>query len=911
MAVPHSGNGDAENETAAYWLSTGIPELDQSLGGLQPGDNVVWQVDEIAHYRPFAQEVVHHALEHGERVIYFRFAGHPPVLEDEGDITVVQLHPEFGFENFITQIHETIRTNGRGGYYIFDSLSGLSTTLYSDRMIGNFFKLTCPYLRRIQAIAYFALYRHVHSYHALRPIENTTQILIDAFRYRNDYYLKPAKCEEREDCAHFALQRWDRAEGTFRSIRDSGTIAAVLSTSPWTGLRTAPYRMVGLWDWTFLEGETVRKEVASGTIHEARAQEQFELLVELVVPRDEQLRALAHRYLDLDDMLRIWKRMIGTGMIGGKTMGMLLARAILRRTDEYWEERLEPHDSFYIGSDVFYTYLVENDCWWDRQRQKDPHSFKIGNERVKRQILEGEFPEYVLARFRDMLDYFGTDPIIVRSSSLLEDNFGNAFSGKYASVFCANQGDPEERLEQLVSAVKTIYASSMSDEALDYRKHRGVLEKDEQMALLVQRVSGAVYGRYFLPQVAGVAYSFNPYAWNPGIDPRAGVVRLVFGLGTRAVDRSDDDYTRIVALNVPQQRPESDFEAVKRHTQRRVDVIDLERDEATSVDFFDLVQEVPDRDKLPLSRFAIRDHRAEREAAAIGLGKRQQWVLTFDQLLQEPGFVGDMRRLLETLKDAYHSEVDVEFTANFRSDGSYTIDVVQCRRFPVHPQRADPGQHVPLARDEDVILRATRGVIGQSRTVKIDRLIYVRPEAYHELPESARYELASYIGKLAHAGEGRDETVVVVGPGRWGTSTPSLGVPVSFSDINGVSAMWEFDIMREGLTPDLSLGTHFFNDMVEMNMLYVAHRVEEGSSIYRPERLEARAMPLASLGSAAERWREVLCVITDERGSEGATDEGELDEAGGDRAGRNGAGSDHLYLHADAVEQQATLYVGV
>ena len=124
------------------------------------------------------------------------------------------------------------------------------------------------------------------------------------------------------------------------------------------------------------------------------------------------------------------------------------------------------------------------------------------------------------------------------------------------------------------SAVKTIYASSMSERALRYRARRGMLDKDEQMALLVMRVSGAMYGRNFFPQAAGVGFSFNPYAWDPEIDPKAGIVRLVFGLGTRAVDRSDDDYTRVVALNAPDKRPEANFDEVKQYAQRRVDCLE-------------------------------------------------------------------------------------------------------------------------------------------------------------------------------------------------------------------------------------------------------------------------------------------------------------------------------------------------
>jgi len=168
---------------------------------------------------------------------------------------------------------------------------------------------------------------------------------------------------------------------------------------------------------------------------------------------------------------------------------------------------------------------VRNDCWHIRQKQKDSATLFEGIEGARRRILEGEFPDYIIKRFSDMLDYFGQTPIIVRSSSLLEDNFGNAFSGKYESIFCANNGTHQHRLEEFLNAVRVIYASAMSKEALIYRAKRGVLDKDEQMALLVQRVSGAKYGDFFFPQLAGVGISFNSYAWEKSIDPEAGLAR--------------------------------------------------------------------------------------------------------------------------------------------------------------------------------------------------------------------------------------------------------------------------------------------------------------------------------------------------------------------------------------------------
>ena len=155
-----------------------------------------------------------------------------------------------------------------------------------------------------------------------------------------------------------------------------------------------------------------------------------------------------------------------------------------------------------------------------------------------------------------MLDYYGQAPIIVRSSSLLEDSFGNAFAGKYRSVFCPNQGDPDTRLAAFMQAVKLVYASALNPDALSYRSRRGLGENDEQMAILVQRVSGMPYRHYFFPALAGVAFSRNLYAWNDRIDPRQGIIRLVFGLGTRAVERVGSDYPRMIAISHPDLRPE-------------------------------------------------------------------------------------------------------------------------------------------------------------------------------------------------------------------------------------------------------------------------------------------------------------------------------------------------------------------
>jgi hypothetical protein len=370
-----------------------------------------------------------------------------------------------------------------------------------------------------------------------------------------------------------------------------------------------------------------------------------------------------------------------------------------------------------------------------------------------------------------------------------------------------------------MSAVRTVYASTMSEKALHYRAQRGLLGHDEQMSLLVQRVSGTMNGHLFYPHAAGVALSYNPYVWHEDIDPKAGMLRLVFGLGTRAVDRSDDDYTRVVALNAPDKRPEAGFDQVRRYAQRKVDLLDLAANQVVSIDFPEVAAQSPD---VPIRVFASHDSEVERMAAEAGMRDVFPYILTFERLLTETSFVRDMRDMLHTLDEAYGCPVDTEFTVNFFDGNDYRINLVQCRPLQVYQGGMTMEPPARIAK-RDLVFDAHGAVVGQSRLVSIDRLIYVVPSVYGQLPISDRYSVARLIGRLMHLPEeGPTKRIMLLGPGRWGTTMPSLGVPVSFAEINTVSVLCEIVAMRDELVPDVSLGTHFFNELVEAEMLYVA-----------------------------------------------------------------------------------------
>lgn len=858
-------------------FSTGIRSLDAVLKDLKAGDNVVWQVDDIEDYTPLVQRFVAHGGRSGAPLVYFRFARHRQLIPETPGVEIHAIDPEAGFEHFVGRILNVIEGKGRGALYVFDGLSELAGDWYSDRMLGNFFMITCPFLFKLDTIAYFALFRYHHSIHAVESIHQTAQLVLDVYRHQGRFFIQPLKVDQRRSPTLYMLHEWTEKDECI-PVTSSTTISEIQAgvSQPWLDFSsTRP----GVWMKNLARARKTLEAMKAGAATEGDIQETFQRLMRSAITRDEKFMPLVGRYFALPDLVAIIQRMIGTGLIGGKSLGMLLARAILRKQAPALYEKLEPHDSFFIGADVYYTYLVQNGCWeLKRKGAEIPASDTRYVERQQR-LLSGAFPEHIRRQFVEMLDYFGQSPIIVRSSSLLEDGYGNAFSGKYDTVFCANQGAPEQRLAAFMAAVRQVYASTLSQEALAYRAQRGLLEEDEQMSLLIQRVSGALYGDNYFPQIAGVGFSFNPYVWNENIDPEAGMLRLVFGLGTRAVDRISSDYTRLIALNAPDRQPEGGGAGGLRYSQREVDILDLSQNKLTAREFNAVISGVSP-EALALDLFA----EEVQDPASV---TRQ---LTFRKLIEATPFVQTMRDLLRTIQVAYQYPVDVEFTTNFMASGDFRINLVQCRPFQVRTKGDTMGlRDLSAVHRQDVLMESAGPVIGHSASILIDRLIYVVPAIYGKMSENDRYTVARTIGKLNRLKvAGAAPVVMLVGPGRWATSMPSLGVPVSFAEFNNASIICEIAAMHEGLVPDLSLGTHFFNDLVERNMLYFAVSPDKHGHLVNPDLLLGLPNHLGALVPEATSIAHVLRVV-------------------------EGAAIPHgrkMNLYADTIKQKVCFYLG-
>ncbi len=700
--------------------TTGLNGLDQILCGLRKGDNVVWQVDSIDDFKEFVAPFVGAAVRDGKKIIYMRFADHKPLIEVQAGVTVYHLDAESGFETFSKQVHTIIAAEGAGTYYVFDCLSDLLSAWATDLMIGNFFMITCPYLFELETIAYFALLRRNHSFKTVARIRETTQSLLDIYSFEGNFYVHPLKVWNRYSPVMF-LPHLRQGE-KFSPVISSVDAAKLFSHISEKGLDGSA-RSLDYWDRLFMGAEKLQEQ----SVDSEEVEETVRQLCKIMIGREKRMLALAENSFTLENLLNIKSRLIGSGFIGGKAAGMLLAQNILLADKSFdWKQYLETHDSFYIGSDVFYSYIVENGWWKLLMEQKTKDGYFKAAPQMKENMLKGKFPDEIRERFQEMIEYFGQSPIIVRSSSLLEDSFGNAFAGKYESIFLVNQGDPQQRYNEFETAVRRIYASTMDEDALTYRLQRGLDQQDEQMALLVQRVSGSYKKYYFFPDVAGVGTSYNAFVWKPSLDPKAGMLRLVFGLGTRAVERVEDDYPQIIALDQPRLHPYSDKEDIKRFSQKNADLLDTKENNLRTVNVLDLFNEELD---LKLDLVATPDYEAEKKMKELGMKAEHAWTITFDKLLAKTDYTALMQKMLKTLESYYQYPVDIEFTTNFIKDDRFKINLVQCRPLQTKGLRANV--QVPKNIEKKKILFESCGyTMGGSIWQTIKRIIYIEPAAY-------------------------------------------------------------------------------------------------------------------------------------------------------------------------------------
>jgi len=557
---------------------------------------------------------------------------------------------------------------------------------------------------------------------------------------------------------------------------------------------------------------------------------------------------IAKNWLTVEDLWDILQHRIGNGKIGGKSAGMLLAARIINQVaDEETRASIHIPESYFLGSDLIYIFMAMNGLiHWNDQKHKSEEQIWEDYPLIQEEFQRGKLPPEVIAELGGILENIGNKPLIVRSSSQLEDNFGTSFAGKYDSFFCPNQGTPQENLKALTNAIARTYASTLKPEALLYRRNKGLQDYDERMAVLIQVVQGEVFDRYFLPQASGVAFSRNLYRWSPRIKREDGFARLVWGLGTRAVQRVADDYPRLVALSHPTLQPDDSAEAIRHYSQRYVDLIDLEDNAFKTLPVHEVL--TPRYPMLRLIAQLEQDGFFISPRMRVSKNDIPRLAITYHEFLQRTNFAPLLSRVLKHLEEHYHGSVDLEFTVRVPNPREINprvqISLLQCRpqSYLVSAETIPDIEDVP----EDKIVFSTRFMVPRGYLPDIRYVIYVPPSCYLKLPSKReRYEVGKLIARLNSLLE--EKTFICVGPGRWGSMDIDLGVFVSYTDIDNAGALIELAGKGIGPAPEPSLGTHFFQDLMEAHIFPLAIPLDKADSRFDWDFFEQAPNQLPSL----------------------------------------------------------------
>jgi hypothetical protein len=561
---------------------------------------------------------------------------------------------------------------------------------------------------------------------------------------------------------------------------------------------------------------------------------------------------------DIENILQhcLWSRK-NPGKLGGKAAGMILAQKILLpildERDPELEEYLRVPDTWFLNSGVFSEFLDRNNL-----QQFHTHKYK-DKETIEKEFLhiEGKFrfanfaPE-VIEDFRKILEEIGEHPIIIRSSSMLEDNFGLAFSGKYLSVFLTNLGDIETRLRNFIVGLKQVFTSTYGPDPILYRVDHGLLDYDERMAMVVQKVVGRRFGDYFFPFASGVMFSQNVYAWNPKIKKEEGLVRLVFGLGTRAVDRVGSDYPRMIPLSHPQSRPEITAPEIQKYSQKQVDVLNLKKGGMETVDFRTLSPAVDHPELFYAVSVQENGHLAPPLFKTQHL-KGEELCLTFENLLTKTAFVPLAKKILSRVEAAYGRPVDIEFAWD-----NNKFYLLQCRSLSIRKEL----EKVPIPEQipEEQLLFITSSGLSNSILHNIEYIVYVNPRAYDALQTyEEKLKIASVVNVLnRHLSL---KHYALMGPGRWGSNDINLGVRVTYANINKAKLLMEISFAREGYTPEVSYGTHFFQDLVEADIVIVPLFPDDPKALFNEAFLLESQNILSDIAPEFKDCREVVRVI--------------------------------------------------
>ena len=505
-----------------------------------------------------------------------------------------------------------------------------------------------------------------------------------------------------------------------------------------------------------------------------------------------QFISIAKNFVEIKDFYELLQKMIypakSHGKLGGKSVGLFIASKILKKSEQYHDlfKDIKIPKTWYITSDAIIQFLHYNNLEEVfEQKYKDLDQIRQEYPYIVQVFKNSQFSSEIMKDLSLAIDDFGNVPLIVRSSSLLEDRMGAAFSGKYKSLFVANQGTKQQRISALTDAIAEVYASVFNTDPIEYRSERGLLDYNEEMGIMIQEVVGTRVGKYFFPTYAGVAFSNNEFRWSSRIKREDGLIRVVPGLGTRAVDRIPDDYPVLVAPGKPGLRVNVTVDEVIRYSPRKMDVINLENNTFETKDIDEILNLYGEDYPFVTDIVSkIEDDQIKNIIEIDTDTNKKNLVVTFNRLFTNSNFIAKLGAILKVLKETLNTPVDIEFASNGNN-----FYLLQCR--PQSYSKESMPALIPQDIPKDKIIFSAKKYVSNGKVPDISHIVYVDPDEYNSVTEmSELVKVGRAVGKLNKILPKRQ--FILMGPGRWGSRGDiKLGVNVTYSDINNTAVLIE------------------------------------------------------------------------------------------------------------------------
>jgi len=504
---------------------------------------------------------------------------------------------------------------------------------------------------------------------------------------------------------------------------------------------------------------------------------------------------------------------IGTGQLGGKANGLVLIKDLLAT-------HIDPKRFPNIEISVPTMAVIATDCFDQfiaQSRLADLPFDEMTDDRIAHAFQKADLPMEVLGDLRALIVQVKT-PLAVRSSSLLEDARERPFAGVYATKMIPNdQHDPDTRFRRLVEAIKFVYASTYFREARDYRASGGA-PAQEKMAVILQEVVGQCRGDHFYPDISGVARSYNFYAVEPA-RPEDGVITLALGLGKTIVDGG-------IAWNFsplcPQKPPPfASVDEMLEGTQTEFWAVNMGKPPA-----YDPVSETEylvraslmDAESDGALDLLASTYNVERDRLVPGIESTGPRILNFAPMLVDQQFPMNelAAALLKAAEESVGAKVEIEFAVTLAGKANQRptarLGFLQVRSMVVSEQIVDVSVG-DLENPRAIV--ASDHVIGNGSSDDIQDIVYVRPETFSVLRTAA---IAEQLGVINRELQQEHRPFLLIGFGRWGSSHPTLGIPVDWSQISGARAIVEATLPE--MNVELSQGSHFFHNLSSFRASY-------------------------------------------------------------------------------------------